>query len=140
MPIRKKVIAVHTIEAAINITPLVDVCLVLLIIFLVVTPMLRHGADVALPETKNPQAMPEAPKQWTLTLGPDGALFEGSRLIPSAGRAAALAALHAQDTERRVVIRGDSHLRYAEVRALMAELNTAGFAKVGLVTKRQGGG
>ena len=56
------------VAADINVTPLVDVCLVMLIIFMVVTPLLRAGADVNLPQTDRPPGMPEGPKQKTISM------------------------------------------------------------------------
>ena len=71
------------VKSEINVTPLVDVCLVLLIIFMVVTPMLQAGVDVALPETLDPPKMPEGGKQLNIAIKSDGQVYVGQQWVPT---------------------------------------------------------
>ena len=73
-------LAASALRAEINVTPLVDVCLVLLIIFMVVTPMLK-STPIALPETARPEAMPESGGELSITMGEDAAIHVGSRQV-----------------------------------------------------------
>jgi TolR protein len=128
------------VKSDINVTPLVDVCLVMLIIFMVVTPMLQKGVDVALPETTSPEKMPESQKELTVSIKADGNVFVGQNWVPEASLANHLADIHASSPERPVVVKGDRRLKYKEVRKVMQLLNEAGFTRVGLVTKKEEGG
>jgi TolR protein len=125
------------VRSDINVTPLVDVCLVLLIIFMVVTPMLQKGVDVALPETVNPTKMPENSKQLTVSIKADGNVFVGQNWIPNENLEAHLADIIDKQPDKQVVVKGDRRLKYKEVRKVMQILNEAGFSRVGLVTDKQ---
>ena len=81
---RSKPKLVKEVRSDINVTPLVDVCLVLLIIFMVVTPMLQKGVDVSLPETGNPEKMPEGQKQLTVSIKQNGEVWVGQELAAEA--------------------------------------------------------
>jgi biopolymer transport protein TolR len=134
----------HTMEAPevrsdINVTPLVDVCLVLLIIFMVVTPMLQKGVDVSLPQTGEPEKMPEGQKQLTISIKSDSSVFVDQRWVPAENVEAALAEIYDQTPDKDVVLKGDRRLKYKEVRALMQQINEAGFSRVGLVTEKNQG-
>lgn len=126
------------VRSEINVTPLVDVCLVLLIIFMVVTPMLQKGVDVALPETADPEQMPENEKQLEVSVKADGNVFIGQNWIPEENLPAMLEEIHSNNPDREVVVKGDKRLKYKEVRRVMRLLNEAGFTRVGLITERQG--
>jgi biopolymer transport protein TolR len=131
------------VKSEINVTPLVDVCLVMLIIFMVVTPMLQKGVDVALPETSTPEKMPENEKQLTVSIKQDGNVFVGQNWIPNENLEAQLAEIYNQTPDKQVVVKGDRRLKYKDVRRVMQLLNEAGFSRVGLVTNkedRSGGG
>ena len=135
----------HTMEAPevrsdINVTPLVDVCLVLLIIFMVVTPMLQKGVDVALPETADPEKMPESEKQLEVSVKADGNVFIGQNWVTEEQLPAQFEEIHANNPERQVVVKADRRLKYKEVRKVMRLLNEAGFTRVGLITEREGEG
>lgn len=129
----------HTAEEVkgdINVTPLVDVCLVLLIIFMVVTPMLQQGVSVTLPETTKPAKIPENQRQLTVSIRQDGGIFLKEKPILEDNLQAELAAVHEQSPDREVVVKGDRRLQYKDVRNVMRLINEAGFTRVGLVTEQ----
>jgi biopolymer transport protein TolR len=127
---------VQEVKSTINVTPLVDVCLVLLIIFMVVTPMLQKGVDVALPETHQPEKMPENSKQLDVSIKQDGSVFVGPNWVPNDQLAGALKGVHDQTPDKSVVLKGDRRLKYKRVREIMRFINEAGFSRVGLVTEK----
>ena len=130
----------NSVKSDINVTPLVDVCLVLLIIFMVVTPMLQKGVDVALPETSRPEKMPEGAKQVTVAIKADGSVAVSGKWVPQENLAHFFKDLHSQSPEKNIVIKGDRRLKYREIRKLMELVNDAGFAGVGLVAEKKQGG
>jgi TolR protein len=128
------------VRGDINVTPLVDVCLVLLIIFMVVTPMLQKGVDVALPQTVDPSKMPESSKQLTVSVKSDGSVFLQQNYVPNEQISQALKDIHDQNPDKTVVVKGDRRLKYKDVRKVMRLINEAGFGRVGLVIdKKQAG-
>jgi len=136
LPRRVKPNLVQEVQSQINVTPLVDVCLVLLIIFMVVTPMLQKGIDVALPETKVPEKMPENSKQLTISIKQDGSIFVSQNWVPDDQVAGALKGIHDQTPDKQVVLKGDRRLKYKKVREVMKLINEAGFSRVGLVVEK----
>ncbi|MDD5562925.1 MAG: biopolymer transporter ExbD [Thermoanaerobaculaceae bacterium] len=127
------------VKSDINVTPLVDVCLVLLIIFMVVTPLLQSGVPVLLPETNNPDKYPEGQKQVKVAIQEDGKMFIGQDWIPT--RAELIRRMDEMlkaDPQKEVVIKADRRLKYKDVREVMKALNDAGFSKVGLITMKKG--
>ena len=140
LPKHNKPNLVKEVKGDINVTPLVDVCLVLLIIFMVVTPMLQQGVDVSKPETKNPTKMPENQKQLTVAMKADGSVFVGQNWVPDANLKANLEEAHASSPDKDVIIKADRRLKYKQVRNLMRMVNEAGFSRVGLVTDKDKGG
>jgi biopolymer transport protein ExbD len=127
----------NAIKADINVTPLVDVCLVLLIIFMVVTPLLLKGQDVMLPETAKPEKMPEGAKQLNVFIKADSSVVIGQDWVPKDRLAAHLKEIYTATPDKDVVIKGDRELKYKQVRNLMKVLNEAGFSGVGLVAERK---
>jgi biopolymer transport protein ExbD len=125
------------VRSDINVTPLVDVCLVLLIIFMVVTPLLQKGVDVNLPETKNPVQMPEGQKQLDLAVKVDGSVFIGQNWVPRNNLLAALRDVYAQSPEKDVVIKADRRLKYKEVRDVMRIIQQAGFGGAGIEARKK---
>ena len=120
------------VRAEINVTPLVDVCLVLLIIFMVVTPLINDA--VRLPETPTPGAMAERPDQFVVVVGGDGGVAVAGRPVTADGLAEALRA--EARAGREVVIKADRAIPYGRVREVMLALSRAGIGRVGLVTRR----
>jgi len=127
-----------TMQSDINVTPLVDVCLVLLIIFMVVTPMLQKGVDVALPETNRPTKMPENERQLEVSIKQDGTVFINQKWVVDDALPDTLKGIHENNPDRTVVLKGDRRLKYKRVREVMRLLKEAGFTRVGLVTEREG--
>jgi biopolymer transport protein ExbD len=129
------------VRSEINVTPLVDVCLVLLIIFMVVTPMLQQGVDVTLPETIDPAKMPEGAKQLNIAIKSDGQVYVGQQWVPKESLLSALRDIYNQTPDKNVVIKADKRLKYKDVREVMQMVNRAGFPGAGIEThKRDAGG
>ena len=125
----------RTPMAEINVTPLVDVMLVLLIIFMVTAPLLNAGVPVELPESQA-KALDQAPKQVNVTLTVDGRLYLDNAEVDPARFAGRLSALPrgADGKPPQVTLRADTALDYGKVVAVMGELNRAGFNSIQLVT------
>jgi TonB system transport protein ExbD (group 1) len=116
----------------INVTPFIDVMLVLLIIFMVAAPLATVDVPVDLPaSTALPQQRP--PKPVYLTLKADGSLALGDNPVSRDALADALASATNGDKEERVFLRGDRAVAYGEVMGLMNDLRRAGYLKVALV-------
>lgn len=126
----------------INVTPLVDVVLVLLIIMMVVAPELEHGERVELPAVSLVDDKPKAKLDpLTITVGATGTLFfEKERLDGREALGARLREARARDPERKVVIKGDVSLAYEKVRAVFATCQEQGFTGVSLQVNQKGGG
>jgi TolR protein len=136
-PKHEKPSLVKEVRSDINVTPLVDVCLVLLIIFMVVTPMLQKGVDVTLPETHNPDKMPEGSKQMNVSIKADGSIFVNSNWVPKDNVKASLTQMHTETPDKKIVIKADKRLKYREVRRVMEMINDAGFSRVGVITEKR---
>ena len=118
----------------INVTPLVDVVLVLLIIFMVITPMLSKGADVQVPITKNP-AKGTAKDQITISVNKEGRVFLETEMLSDDDLRARLTAARAETPEMPIFVKGDQSSSYGRVREVMHIINDAGFESVGVITK-----
>ncbi len=127
----------NAVRSEINVTPLVDVCLVLLIIFMVVTPLLVNGVDVTLPQTTSPDKMPERGNELKVSLKADGSVHLGSDWVPQELLVTRFKELHSSNPEQNIVLRGDKSLKYKDVRKLIQIMNEAGFAGVGIVTQKR---
>jgi biopolymer transport protein TolR len=118
--------------AEINITPFVDVVLVLLIVFMITAPMLAAGMRVDLPKAGS--ARPLDPREPIIvTLAKDGKLFVGRDEVSRAGLAAAVRAKIGDKGDRQIYLRGDRDVRYGEIVAIMDQLARGGLQKVALV-------
>jgi biopolymer transport protein ExbD len=117
----------------INVTPLVDVMLVLLVIFMVTAPMLTAGIGIDLPRAAAPRLSPPSPP-LELTVTREGGLFLGREEVPEAALEARLAELHAEDPERALHLRGDRGIEYGEVLRVMGLVHRAGIGRVALVS------
>ncbi|HWJ71028.1 MAG TPA: ExbD/TolR family protein [Sphingobium sp.] len=120
--------------AEINVTPLVDVMLVLLIIFMVTAPLLVTGVPVKLPETRA-KALEQDEKPTVLSINDEGALFIGDEGVPEDQLSERLALLRDQlKPTDQLFLRADTSLAYGRVMRIMGELNRAGLDRVALVT------
>ncbi len=126
-------------QAAINITPLVDVVLVLLIIFMVMAPQMRKGPDVNVPNTAKPSDQGDEREQIVVSIDSTGALWINDRAVEGKHFDEALRAAVGTDSNPKVVVRGDAKLNFREVRQTMAAIEESGFRGVGLIAKRAGG-
>ena len=117
-----------------NVTPLVDVMLVLLIIFMVTAPLLTAGVPIELPDSRaNP--LDQDPKQVTISIDREGYIFIDKERVEIGGFPAALAQLNQGGGEPpQVTLRADKALDYGRVMAVMGELNRGGFNSISLVT------
>ena len=118
----------------INVTPLVDVVLVLLVIFMLTAPMLTVGVPVDLPKTKA-SSLSEKGEPVTLSLNKDGVLFLQETKIDLDGLIPKLQAIMAAKPGTRIFVRGDQGIPYGRVMELMGRLNEAGFTKVALLAE-----
>ncbi|HEY6816372.1 MAG TPA: ExbD/TolR family protein [Croceibacterium sp.] len=120
--------------AEINVTPLVDVMLVLLIIFMVTAPLLASGVPVELPDSRA-NALDQQPDQITISIDGDGFIYIDDGLVEEGGFAAALANVRCGADDRLITLRADRSLDYGRVMAVMGELNRAGCNSISLVTQ-----
>jgi len=126
------------IQATINITPLVDVVLVLLIIFMVMAPEMRKGPDVKLPDTAKPAEQGDERGQILVSIDEAGGLWIDDKHVAAEQFGDALRAAVGTQTDPKVVIRGDARLNFREVRETMIAIEQAGFSGVRLISKRAG--
>ena len=124
--------------AEINVTPFVDVMLVLLIIFMVAAPMLTVGVPVELPRTAAGALPAEAEEPLTITLTADDRMLIQTSEVPPAELLPRLRAVAAERTSRKVFLRADGAIPYARVVQVMGALNAGGFSDIGLVTDSDG--
>jgi biopolymer transport protein ExbD len=128
------------LKSDINVTPLIDVCLVLLIVFMVVTPLLVERRDVLLPAADGPEPQPEEPKPfpvWIVFAEPPGILAgPEARRMDSQEFFAAMQVLHDSKPATRIAVRADHRLDYAQVKAVMRAIHEAGFIDIGLLAEK----
>lgn len=122
----------------INVTPFVDVMLVLLIIFMVAAPLLTVGVPVELPKT-SANALPNAEEEpLTVTVAADGRILIQTTEVARDALIPRLRAVAAERSDDRLFLRADGGISYAEVMQVMGALNAAGFSNIGLVTDTGG--
>jgi TolR protein len=120
--------------AEINVTPMVDVMLVLLVIFMVTAPLLTVGVPVDLPKTTAAK-LTEPKKPIVVSINREDALFIGNQPVAKADLAGRLEALAAADPDRIVYVRGDRTVPYGRLMDLLGVVNTAGFTRVSLIAE-----
>jgi biopolymer transport protein ExbD len=124
----------------INVTPMVDVMLVLLIIFMVITPMLSKGVSVDLVRTKNPVAMQAADKEDAVLIAitRDGKVFlsPGNKQMAAEDLGPKVKDLLANKLDKTVYIKSDSRARYEKVMDVVDNVRTAGVDQIGLLTEQ----
>jgi biopolymer transport protein TolR len=122
--------------AEINVTPMVDVMLVLLIIFMVAAPLLTVGVPIDLPETRANAMNPET-QPITISVNEAGQIYLQETEIPLDEVVAKLSAIATTGYEERIYVRGDKTTNYGIVMQVMARIQAAGYTKIGLVTLQE---
>ncbi len=134
-----KLMKAPPVVSDINVTPMVDVMLVLLIIFMVITPMLSKGQNVTLVKTHNPIKMQEADKEDAVLIAitRDGKAFlsPGNKLIQPDQLGGTVKDLQQNRTDKTVYIKADARARFASVTDVIDNLRTAGVDQLGLITE-----
>ena len=118
----------------INVTPFVDVMLVLLIVFMVTAPLLTVGIPVDLPKVKA-SALTDQKDPIEITLNVKGDIYIGESLVEPENLIPRLNAITEQNTEARIYIRGDRVIAYGRIMEVMSIINSAGYVKVALITQ-----
>src|SRR5678815_5427262 len=118
----------------INVTPLVDVMLVLLVIFMVTAPILQQGVAVNLPQASG-DALPDDEQQLVVSIDGQGRVFLNDQQYTSERLTAELAQLAAIDPMRRLYVRADAGVPYGQVIETLAAVRQAGLSRVGLITE-----
>ena len=122
-------------RAEINVTPLVDVCLVLLIIFMVVTPMLQKGVPVNLPVTEEPEKTPDTEKQLQISVKADGSVYLGPTVVMKQQVESELKNIHDRTPDREIAVKGDKKVKYGDVLDVLRACREVGFNNVGLIAQ-----
>jgi biopolymer transport protein TolR len=131
-------VKVESVRSDINVTPLVDVVLVLLIIFMVVTPMLQKGPPVMLPKASDPPKKAEEKSQILIAVSKDKGLYvEKDPMTTDDMFGSRLAEEYQRNKNATIVIKGDARLTYGEVKKAMLKVKEVGFEQVGLITQKQ---
>jgi biopolymer transport protein ExbD len=125
-------------QAAINITPLVDVVLVLLIIFMVMAPQMRKGPEVELPKTAKPSDQGDERGRILVSVDGAGGVWINDQKVAGENFGEVLRAAVGAEPNPKVVVRGDAKLQFRDVRQVMVALEQAGFRGVGLIAKGAG--
>jgi biopolymer transport protein TolR len=121
--------------AEINVTPRVDVMLVLLIIFMVTAPLMTSGVSVDLPKT-SAQPLNSDSEPLTVTIKADGAIFLQDQAVEIGDLVAKLQAIAKNNPERRIFVRGDKDLAYGRIMEVMGTITQGGFTKVALLAEQ----
>jgi len=127
------------VNAEINVTPMADVMLVMLIIFMVVTPMLQKGAPVELPRTKNPLDMSDADKDDAIRVGiaRDGKFYLGTERIAVEDLSQKVTdILSSREGDKTVYVKADQRASYGDVVKVVDAIRTAGVDRVGLLSEK----
>ena len=122
----------------INVTPLVDVMLVLLIVFMISAPLMQQGIQVDLPKTKSP-ALSEQEKPYIIAVTKGGDVKVGGNTIAAARVTEHLKAVFEKRQKKEIFIQADKSLSYGVVATVMAQAQAAGISRIGLVTEPKTG-
>lgn len=120
----------------INVTPLVDVMLVLLIVFMVAAPLLTVGVPIDLPESQAKSLNTES-KPITVSVTSEGDVYVGENKVDPADLITTIEAQSPNGVEERIYVRGDTVADYGSVMKIMGQLSGAGFTKIGLITEQE---
>jgi biopolymer transport protein ExbD len=124
------------VKSDINVTPLVDVMLVLLIIMMLVAPMLNQGVNVTLPLAQNSAEKPETDDQTVVAISPNGSIFVKALPVAETELATKINEILETKLQKIVLIKADEEAKYSTVMAVMDQLRQAGIEDVGLITRR----
>ena len=122
------------IMAEINVTPLVDVMLVLLVIFMVTAPMMQQGVQVNLPKADT-KAMTPAEETVVVTVDKNGKIFINKDEVPAASLRSRLTDMFAARAKKEIFLKADAGVPYGEVVKAMADIKGAGIERLGMVTE-----
>jgi biopolymer transport protein TolR len=127
------------VNSNINVTPMVDVMLCLLIIFMVITPMLQNKVNVDLAKTDNPTAMPDADKEDAVVVAitRDGRIFLGQNQVAADDLASKVRDALTDKTSKEIFIRADARAKYGSVTDAIDNVRSAGVDEVGLLTEQR---
>jgi biopolymer transport protein TolR len=132
---RMRALSSRSLNSDINVTPLVDICLVLLIIFMVVVPSMVNGVDVSLPQTASKLSVDE--RVLPVTVKADGSVYIDTLVIRRDEVKSSLQHLRATEASRPIAIRADKRVPYGDVVTVLAECRDAGWQDVTLVGMRE---
>ena len=121
--------------AEINVTPMVDVMLVLLIIFMVAAPLLTAGVPIDLPDSKAKAISDEDNKPLEVSISKDGRIFVGETEVEDGRIVTILTSMTEDNPDRRIYIRADKGIDYGMVMKVLGTINGAGFNKVALISE-----
>ncbi|MBI5816253.1 MAG: ExbD/TolR family protein [Nitrospinae bacterium] len=124
-----------TLMTEINITPFVDVMLVLLVIFMVTAPMMQSGIDINLPKEAEPSGIIEVKEENMVSLRKDGALFFNEKRVTPKDLSEKLKSVVAGGAQPEVYLRADKDIEYGRVVSVMGLVKKAGVEKLGMVTE-----
>ena len=127
------------VKSDINVTPLVDVMLVLLIIMMLVAPMLNEGVAVRLPTAANTVDKPQTQDQSVLAISKDGGFYVNAKPVRESELATKMTEILESKKEKIVLIKADEEASYAAVMTAMDQLRMAGIEDIGLITERKKG-
>ena len=121
----------------INVTPFVDVMLVLLVVFMITAPLLTAGVTNDLPNSEAKPIADEDNKPLEISLSPDGKIFVGEQEVEQERLVPLLSAITKDTPDRRIFIRADKSLDYGDVMSVLGGLNAAGFRKIALLSEQK---
>jgi biopolymer transport protein TolR len=125
------------VKSDINVTPLVDVMLVLLIIMMLVAPMLQQGVSVKLPTAENTIDKPEQQGQTVLAISKDKSIYLNAKPVQDNDLTRRISELLENKTDKIVLIKADEEVEYSAVMNAMDQLRQAGIEDIGLITERK---
>jgi biopolymer transport protein ExbD/biopolymer transport protein TolR len=130
------------VNSNINVTPMVDVMLVLLIIFMVITPMLQNKVQIDMAKVDNATAMPDADKDDAIVVAVtrDGGVFLGQDKVDPSNLGTLVATKLEDKTDKTIFFRADSRAQYRAVEDAIDDVRTAGVDEIGLLTQKKEGG
>jgi biopolymer transport protein TolR len=129
------------VNSNINVTPMVDVMLVLLIIFMVITPMLQNKVQIDMAKVENATAMPDADKDDAIVVAVtrDGGVFLGQNRVDPSELGSLVRDKLADKTDKTIYVRADARAQYRAVEDAIDDVRTAGVEEVGLLTQKREG-